>query len=137
MTRHVAMLAMLVMFLANLLSFAQDSPAKKSPQTSSNDVTVVIDYGDGVQKHFTKIPWKQGLTVFDAMKAAQEHPRGIRFEFKGSGATAMLTKIDDLANEGRGRNWLYQVDGKKADDSFGIHPLGSRSSVLWKFDHYR
>lgn len=137
MTRHIAMLALLMVALASGFGYAQQPTEKKSTQTRSDHVTVVIDYGDGVQKHFTTIAWKQGLTVFDAMKAAQEHPRGIRFEYKGKGATAMLTKIDDLANEGRGRNWMYRVDGEKADDSFGAHTLSSRSSVLWKFEEYR
>ena len=100
----------------------------------SKHVTVVIDYGDGVQKHFTSIAWKQGFTVLDAMKSAQKHPRGIRFEFKGNGSSAMLTKIDDLSNEGRGRNWMYRVNGKRADNSFGIRELADRDSVLWKFE---
>ena len=107
------------------------------PAKEPNRVTLVIDYGDGVQKHFTAIAWKEGLTVLEVMRTAQAHPRGIRCEFQGSGATTLLTKIDDLSNEGRGRNWLYRVNGKLADTGVGVRQLAARDSVLWKFEEYR
>ena len=113
------------------LSIAGEEPAAAK---AAKQVSVVIDYGDGMQKHFTSIAWKEGQTVLDAMNAVQKHPRGIRFEFKGSGASAMLTKIDDLANEGRGRNWMYRINGKRGESSFGIRELADRDSVLWKFE---
>ena len=52
-------------------------------------------------------------------------------------ATALLTKIDDLKNEGRGRNWLYRVNDKLADRSFGVFELKKRDTILWKFAQYR
>lgn len=100
-------------------------------------VRVVIDYNDGSEKHFTAIAWKPEMTVYDATRAAQAHPRGIKFESKGKGATAFLTKIDDVKNEGRGRNWLFHVNGKQADCSFGVYKLNEGDTVLWKFDKYR
>ena len=100
-------------------------------------VTVVVDYSDGVQKHFTAITWRENMTVLDAMQAAKRHPRGIKFKFKGKRATALLTKIDDIENEGQGRNWLYRVNRKLADRSFGIFKLKAGDTVLWKFDKYR
>jgi hypothetical protein len=110
---------------------------EKDSASQTKKVAVVIDYGDGVEKHFTAIEWKEGLTVLDAMRAAQSHKRGIRFEQRGSGDTALLTKIDDLANEGRGRNWIYRVNGKLGDTSFGARKLEAGDSVLWKFEEYR
>ncbi|MEO8494364.1 MAG: DUF4430 domain-containing protein [Planctomycetota bacterium] len=100
-------------------------------------VRLVIDYNDGVEKRFNAIAWKPGMTVMDAMLAAQEHPRGIRFEHKGKGATVLLTKIDDVENEGSGRNWLYRVNGKPGDRSIGILELKAGDTVLWKFDKYQ
>lgn len=104
---------------------------------AAKTVTVVIDYNDGVQKRFTAITWTAKMTVFDAMQMAARHPRGIKFKHKGNGATALLTKIDNLENEGRGRNWLYRVNGKLADRSFGVFQLAAGDTVLWKFDKYR
>jgi hypothetical protein len=114
--------------LAPLCFLAAQQPAEQAVK-----VTVTIDYGDGVQKHFTALPWTKGMTVLAAMESAQAHPRGIRFEFRGSGATAFLTKIDDLANEGKGRNWTYRVNDEQADKSFGVFELSKGDSVLWRF----
>jgi hypothetical protein len=97
-------------------------------------VTLIIDYGDGVQKHFTAIAWKEGMTVLDAMKAASEHPRGIALEYRGRGATSLLLRIDDLKNEGDGRNWVYRVNGKLADRGVGVYRLRSGDAILWRFE---
>jgi len=106
-------------------------------EEAKKTVKIAIQYGDGSERHFTAIPWKKEMTVLDAMKHAQAHPRGIKFEFKGKNATAFLTKIDDLKNEGRGRNWLFHINGKQADRSFGVFELKAGDTVLWKFDKYR
>ncbi len=96
-------------------------------------VELTIDYGDGVQKRFPAILFRAGMTVLDALQDAQKHPRGIRFEHRGSGETAFVSKIDDLANEGRGRNWTYGVNDKKADRSCGVFSLTAGDRVVWKF----
>ena len=97
----------------------------------------MIDYGDGSEKHFTAIAWKEGMTVFDAMQAADQHPRGIDLAYRGKGATALLERIDDLENEGAGRNWIFRVNGKLADRGMGVYELKSRDAILWKFEKYR
>jgi hypothetical protein len=73
------------------------------------------------------------MTVHSAMEAAQAHPRGIRTKSKGSGETAFLVQIDDLSNEGSGRNWTYRVNGKPAPKSYGVFELSAGDSVLWSF----
>ena len=88
--------------VSGLLVFASEpisgaAAADSAPPT----VRLVIDYGDGVQKHFTKLPWKEGATVLDALQGAANHRRGIEFKHRGTGATAFVTQIDDLKNEGR------------------------------------
>ncbi len=103
-------------------------------------VRLVVDYGDGVEKHFTSVPWKRGMTVLDAMEHARKSPHGIQFEHKGRGETALLTRIDDLKNEGGGRNkknWIFWVDDKAAVKSFGIHRLEKGAVVRWKFTTYK
>ena len=131
--RRAAIAGLLVL----LVGTAKTTAAEPNPAKSTKIVAVVIDYGDGVQKHFTAIEWKTGITVLDAMRTAKAHPRGIRFEYQGDGATALLTTIDDLKNEGKGRNWIYRVNGKLADTSFGVRELAAGDSVLWKFEAYR
>ena len=112
-------------------AFAADEPP------AAKTVRMVVDYGDGVQKHFTKLAWRDGMTVLDALTAAAKHPRGIKIKYRSKGATAFLTKIDELENEGRARNWVYRVNNKLADRGFGIFPLKPGDTVLWKFGEYR
>jgi hypothetical protein len=117
-----------------------DEPAKPTPKASepaSETVKVVIDYGDGSQKQFSAVPWKQEMTVFAALEAAAKHPRGFKFVHQGKGETVLITAIDDLKNEGRGRNWLYEVNGKLGDRSCGVMPLKAGDSVLWRFGKYQ
>jgi hypothetical protein len=99
-------------------------------------VRLVVDYGDGVQVHFTALSWKQGMTVVDALAAAQKHPRGFKLTQKGRGASAMITGIGGLENEGNGKNWLFSVNDKQADVGAGSYELKSGDVVLWEFKDY-
>ena len=40
-----------------------------APAQTKAIVKLVIDYGDGVQKHFVALEYKDGMTVFDALLA--------------------------------------------------------------------
>lgn len=114
------------------------SDRRAAPQPKPKLVRVVIDYGDGVEKHFTRIPWKQEMTVQDAMNAAKAWPHGIDFRYTGRGATAFLTQMDDLKNEGaEGKNWLFHVNGKLATKSFGVLRLEAGDRVTWTFQKFR
>src|SRR6185369_3043138 len=89
-------------------------------------VRLVIDYGDGVEVHFTALPWTEEMTALDALTAAQKHPRGITFSHRGSGRSAMITAIGNQKNEGGGeksRNWLFYVNDKPAEVSAGVYKL--------------
>ena len=112
---------------------ADEQPAAAKPKT----VKLIFDYGDGVQKHFTAIKWRDEMTALEALQAAAKHPRGIKFESKGRGATALVTKIDDLENRAGGKNWLYRVNDKLADRSCGVFQLKAGDTVLWRYETYR
>lgn len=116
------------------LARAQE-PAR--PAAANGTVHLVIDYGDGVQKHFTALEWHAGMTVLDALESAQRHPRGIKFAYRGQAVTAFLTRIDDLENQGRGRNWIFHVNDVAADSSFATFALKAGDMVLWKFSAAR
>ncbi len=120
-----------------LISVASAGTLRADDSDAPKVVPLVIDYGDGVQKHFTQIAWRDAMTVLDLLSAAQEHPRGIRFKHRGAGATAFLVRIDDQENEGGNRNWVYRVNGKFADQSFAVFTLKPGDTVLWKFGEYR
>ncbi len=97
-------------------------------------VRLTIDYGDGVQKTFTSLAWKEKMTVFDALQAAEHHPRGIKVAHIGSGAGVFITAIDDLSNEGAGgRNWRYTVNDTPAGVGAGAMELKRGDAVVWRF----
>ncbi len=100
-------------------------------------VRMVIDYGDGVEKHFTALGWKEGMTILDALEAAKDHARGIKFTYRGKESTAFLTHLDDLENEGTGKNWVFRVNDKLGTKSFAVTPLKAGDTVLWRFGEYR
>ena len=102
----------------------------------TDTVQLIIDYGDGVRKHFHQINWKDKMTVQDVTVAASKHPRGIQIKQRGKKATAFLSQIDDLANNPRGRSWVYRVNGKLADRSFGVYPVHTGDIVTWSFQAY-
>lgn len=100
-------------------------------------VALVIDYEDGVEKHFRELPWKAGMTVLDVIQAAQRHSRGSQFVYRSEGETAFLTQIDDVKNEGSGRNWIFSINGQLGKRSFAVTEVKSGDRVLWKFTQYK
>ena len=109
----------------------------RSDEPDVKTVLLTVDYGDGVQKKFTSIEWKDKMTILDILKVATKHRRGIRFKYQASGSIALLTSIDDLKNEGgQGKNWIYWVNQKLGERSFAIRSLSAGDHVLWKFGTY-
>ncbi|QDU26141.1 hypothetical protein ETAA8_12150 [Anatilimnocola aggregata] len=127
-------LAAACVFAANLAS-AQEPP--KDGASVEKTVRLTIDYGDGVKKEFTAIPWKEKLTVFDALQAAAKHPRGVQFKHRGKDATVLVTAIDDLTNQSGGKNWLYEVNGTLGDRSCAVFEVQPGDTLLWKFANNR
>jgi hypothetical protein len=108
------------------------------PAAGSDEQTVrlLVDYGDGAAKTIADLPWSKGMTVIDAMKEATSRPHGISFSYTGTGSDAMLTKIDDVQNQGGGagkKNWQYSVNGNYADRSFATCELQAQDTVVWRF----
>ena len=109
----------------------------RAADEAKTTVTLIVDYGDGVEKHFSQIAATPGMTVLQVLEAAQKHPRGIKLVYRGRGETAFLTQIDDLANEGRGKNWTYRVNGELPPRSFALCEVRAGDTILWRFGDYR
>jgi uncharacterized protein DUF4430 len=117
----------------------KSAAASPTTQPAARTVQLVLDYGDGVQKRFAAIPWRENMTVLDVLMAAKAHPRGITFIYRGSGETAILTKLDDLENQGGiadAKNWIFYVNDRLADKSFGAYVVQPGDAILWKFGIY-
>ncbi len=123
--------------LAVTSSFGSSGGVEPSGRSAGHTVRLIVNYNDGVEKHFTAIPWHRDMTVLDALNHSKKGSHGITFEYKGSGETALLSRIDDLQNQGGGRgkkNWLYWVNTDFADRSLGIRRLQPSDVVLWRYD---
>lgn len=108
----------------------------EQPAAADAAPRLTIDYGDGVEKSFTQLPWREGTTVLDLLTAAAKHPRGVKFQQRGSGSTAFIREIDGLANQGAGRdsrNWLFTVNSKMSEVGCGACPVGRTDHVRWRF----
>ena len=129
-SRRVALLAAALLLVA--------AGAANHPVAGGADDTVrlIADYGDGASKTVANLPWAKGNTVLDAMKSATTRPHGISFSYTGSGDSAVLTKIDDVQNQGGGtgkKNWQYWVNGAYADRSFAVFELQAEDTIVWRF----
>ena len=112
--------------------------AAAGDRTAAQSATIrlVIDYGDGVIKTMTGLPWSKGSTVLDVMNAAKGRPHGITFSYTGSGGAAFLTRIDDIPNESGGtakKSWQLWVNTAYADRSFGAYEVQAFDVVYWRF----
>ncbi len=124
---------------ASIALLAMGAAAACAADPRPATVRLVVDYGDGAQLHLTALPWRDGMTVIDALTAAQTHRHGVAFTHRGSGSSAMVTKIDDVKNEGGGeksKNWLFYVNDKPAEVGAGVFKLKAGDVVLWKFQVY-
>ena len=103
---------------------------------ADDTIRLIVDYGDGASKTVANLPWAKGNTILDAMKAATTRPHGISFSYTGSGDSAVLTKIDDVQNEGGGagkKNWQYWANGTYGDRSFAVFALQAQDAIVWRF----
>ena len=127
-----------MLWVALLAQLSLITPAAEAAEPKSEQrVRLIVDFGDGVELRFTRLAWREDMTVLDAMLDAERHPRGVEIQYRGKGATAFVYQIDDLKNEATGRGWTYRVNDKLADRSCGIHPLQAGDTVLWRFQKYR
>lgn len=111
---------------------------KESLAADGKSLKLVIDYGDGVEKHYPRLAWKEGLNVLDAMKSTAGHPRGIKYTTRMAkgGEAAFVESIDGVKNQGGGKeakNWTYKVNGKRSPVGAGVQKLQPDDVVVWKF----
>lgn len=131
----------LALFAAAFVGLMPADRAEARFQRPKATVRLVIDYGEGVEIHYTAIPHHPGMTLEQAMHAAKEMtgPRALRFESKGAGERAFLVSIDGLANEGAGRdrrNWLYWINDRPGERSFALAALEPGDTAAWRFASY-
>lgn len=122
--------------LAATLILADAVPGPAAAENAKS-VTLVVDFGDGFEKRYTRLPVGKDQTVLDMLVAASKHPRSLKFKSRGAKATAFVTEIDGVANEGAGRNWVFRVNGKLGKRSCGVSKTSPGDVVTWRFERYK
>jgi hypothetical protein len=100
--------------------------------------TLVINYGEGVEKRWSAVPVREGMTVADVLAevASRPSPRGIALETRGRGETYFVRSIDGLSNQGgkpTDRNWMLKVGGEMAKKSAGLVEVRAGDTITWTF----
>jgi len=123
---------------------AERAGLSTSELPANHSVGLTIDFGDGRRREWKSIPWREAFTVANALAAVrQEEVTGSQvaaftFSQHGTGEFAFLSEMDGVANEGADqRNWMYRVNGERADRSFAIYELRPGDQVLWTFGEPR
>lgn len=115
-------------------SAAEQASPWTPPAASAETVALEIDFGNGARREYAALPYREGMTVGDALRLARDFGPGLPFTHQGEGELSFLTSLDGVANQGPGgRFWLYQVDGRRADVSYEVQPLAAGERVLWQF----
>lgn len=93
-----------------------------------NTVSLTVDYGNGVSKSFTGLPWRKGLTLLEALQAAEAVPPGIAIAHGSSrnGSVLNLT-LDGLPETEGAGEWSVRIDERQ-----GPARLGTETS--YRFD---
>jgi hypothetical protein len=137
---HIRTWIVIALFVAaGLPAWGLGRTTARAAEPKAATVRLVVDYGDGVETHFKALPWREGMTVLDALDAAGKHPHGVAYKKRGAGGGALITQIGDVANEGGGRenkNWLFYVNDKQATASAGKTTLAAGDVALWRFQVY-
>ena len=129
----------LIQVQRKILNRADRHENEQSTQADSeNTVGLIIQWDSQRRMPMFEAPWSPGMTVRDAMLAAQRADL-LTFQEEGEGDAAMLTAISGVENQGGATdsfNWTFQVNGVMADKSFGVFELQKGDIVSWKFGPY-
>ena len=130
---------MLLLTLLPVLVLIARPPAGTG-QEKVAEVTLKVDFGDGLVWQYSRIEYKPKMTVMDVMSQLKVRKiQPLAFEYSGRGQNAFLKSIGGVANEGGGRsarNWFFRVGEKLGERSFGISEVSPGDEIIWHFGKY-
>lgn len=129
--RRVILLGLLIAGLAAL-------PCRDRAEAAvsiEEPISLEIKFGeDRPALLFKGLVWKEGMTVFDVMQAAQERDADFKFKYRGKGETLFVTEIAGQTNEGAGgNNWVFLVDDQLGKRGCGVVQVAAGQRVQWRF----
>ncbi len=108
-----------------------------------NTVSMTIDYSNGAQKHFARVPYKKGLTILGALEMCAQVPPGAKITSGSDRAGHVLgLGIDGIPpKDGPASEWVVWVNAKHfqgrlgTETSFGFKPSEREGNLLEAGDH--
>lgn len=119
----------------------QSTPAVPAPAKDSSNspatVTVELLSGAGTGSREFTVDWADGMTALDATIALRDQ-HAIELKFRGDGATAFVSAIAGIENQGAGGdNWVYLINGKLGTASCDVADLHAGDRLTWRFGDYQ
>ena len=82
-----------------------------------DQVSLVVDFSNGVQKTFMGIPWNKGMTVAEIIEKAGSIPPGLTIEsFSDRVGHEIINSIDGVKADGSTRAWLAWIGERPAGE---------------------
>ena len=108
-----------------------------------NTVALTIDYSNGAQKHFARVPYKKGLTILGALQMCGQVPPGATITFGSDRVGHVLRLVVDGVppQDGPASEWVVWVNAKPfqsrlgTETSFGFKPSEREGNLLQAGDH--
>lgn len=113
----------------------QDCTNDTAATSSSNNISLIIDYGNGEKKSFN-IPWVSKMDILDVLNAVNSDQTPLRFEYsklltdRGGHDVIIIDSIDDVAIESEDQAWLLWINQKSIGQK--IRLLRPRIFNRWK-----
>ncbi|MFA6354391.1 MAG: DUF4430 domain-containing protein [Candidatus Paceibacterota bacterium] len=102
-------------------------------QNSSEQVSVMFDFQNGTI-FIDEVPWKQGMTVFDALKLATDKEQlGLKYKDYGGTMGVFVQMIGKTKNSESGdRWWQFWVNNNYGKEGASNYSLKQGDAVEWK-----
>ncbi|TLD42111.1 MAG: hypothetical protein JETT_1591 [Candidatus Jettenia ecosi] len=91
------------------------------------NVMIEIDYGGLHQNLEVEIPWKQGITVLEALQSVA------KVETQQKGEYFLVTSIDKVKGQAGNKVWYYHINGKHATSFANTCVLNEGDRMRWEY----
>lgn len=75
----------------------------------------------------------EGASVYDLLSTIGQK-ENINFGFKNFSGLGFFVDSIDGVKSGSGKNWIYYINGKKAEEGISNYKLKAGDSILWKLE---
>ena len=139
----IEVLAVILQSLPHAVADVPTAAESRQGEPGMSTVALTIDYSNGAHKHFSSIPWKEGLTILGAIQASEEIVPGVTISFGSDRVGHVLKLVIDGSprEDGPASEWVVWVNAKPfqgrlgTETSFRFKPDEREDNLLKPGDH--